>query len=106
MTISLLSWYHWSDSVWVEETRQRLRNRAELSRRKRTENRTENIVAGDASSFSEGSKSVADDEDISIIDDDTLHHRHAIYNENDDSDGVEELGGLIGEPAAIRQRRP
>lgn len=92
----------------MEETRQRLRNRAEISRRKRTENRTQNIATGDASSFSEGSKSLLDDEDISIIEDDTLHHRHAFYNENDDSDGVEELGGLAGGPeaATVRQRRP
>lgn len=106
LTISLLSWYHWSDSVWVEETRQRIRDRVDSSRRKPTE-RGPHVGAGDGSSYSEGSKSLADDEDISVIDEDSLHHQHAFYNENDDSDGegVEELGNVLDE-AGVRKRRP
>lgn len=98
-----MSWYHWSDSVWVEETRQRLRDRADLSRRKPTENRASNI-RGDVSSHSEASKSLADDEDISVIDEDALQRLREYYNANDDSDGVEELSDVLGE-SGVRKRR-
>lgn len=97
LTVSLLSWYHWSDSVWVEETRVRLRNRAEESRRKRAEIMSQS--GGDVS-FEGSSKSFDDDEDISIIEEKSLHR--SLSDDNDDSDDIEELSGYSGE---TRQRK-
>lgn len=78
MTVSLLSWYHWSDSVWVEETRQRLRDRAEESRRKR-----QDLLFDD-------------DEDISIIEEKSMHR-------GDDSEDIEELSGFS--ESEVRKRK-
>lgn len=102
LTVSLLSWYHWSDSVWVEETRLRLRNRAEESRRrKRAEMMSPS--GGDVSSTFEGSsKSFDDDEDISIIEEKPLHRSLIVRSDSDDSDDIEELSGYSGE---TRQRK-
>lgn len=94
LTVSLLSWYHWSDSVWMEETRKRLRNRAEESRRKRNEALSTHDMAG----LSNDEKSFEDDEDMSIIED--KPHR----TPDDDSDEIEELSGF-SEGQAIRQRK-
>lgn len=95
LTVSLLSWYHWSDSVWMEETRKRLRNRAEESRRKRNEG---SLSAHDIAAASNDEKSFEDDEDISIIED--KPHRSF----DDDSDDIEELSGF-SERQEIRQRK-
>lgn len=94
MTVSLLSWYHWSDSVWMEETRKRLRNRAEESRRKRSEG-----ISRDISGTTIDEKSFEDDEDISIIEDKPLHR-----SLEDDSDDIEELSGL-SESGELRLRK-
>lgn len=90
LTVSLLSWYHWSDSVWMEEARKRLRNRAEESRRKRSQG-TSDISTTDEKSFE-------DDEDISILEE------KPIRSLDDDSD-IEELSGL-SESSEIRRRKP
>lgn len=95
LTVSLLSWYHWSDSVWMEETKKRLRNKAEESRRKRAE-----AMARDISTSTMGEKSFDDDEDISIIEEKPLHR-----SLDDDSDDIEELSGF-GDSGEIRQRKP
>lgn len=95
LTVSLLSWYHWSDSVWMEETRKRLRNRAEESRRKLNEG---SLSAHDIAAASNDEKSFEDDEDISIIED--KPHRSF----EDDSDEIEELSGF-SERQEIRQRK-
>lgn len=94
LTVSLLSWYHWSDSVWMEETRKKLRNRAEQSRRKRTE-----AISRDISTTTIDEKSFEDDEDMSIIEDKPIHR-----SLDDDSDDIEELSGF-SESREIRQRR-
>lgn len=92
LTVSLLSWYHWSDSVWMEETRKRLRNRAEESRRKREG------MPRDTSGTGIDEKSIENDEDISIIEE------KSIRSFDDDSDDIEELSGL-DESREIRQRK-
>lgn len=94
LTVSLLSWYHWSDSVWMEETRKRLRNRAAESRRKRNEG----LSPHDIAATSNDEKLFEDDEDISIIED--KPHRSC----DDDSDDIEELSGF-SERQEIRQRK-
>lgn len=96
LTVSLLSWYHWSDSVWMEETRKRLRNRAEESRRKRNEG---TLSSHDIAATSNDEKSFDDDEDISIIED----KPHRSFND-DDSDDIEELSGF-SERQEIRRRK-
>lgn len=92
MTVSLLSWYHWSDSVWMEEARKRIRDRAEESRRKRAE-----VMSGDISASSVGEKTFDDDEDISI-----LEEKPAQQSFDDDSD-IEELSGFS--ESELRQRK-
>lgn len=94
LTVSLLSWYHWSDSVWMEETRKRLRDRAEESRRKRSEG-----ISREISTTTIDEKSFDDDEDISIIEDKPLQR-----SQEDDSDDIEELSGL-GESGELRLRK-
>lgn len=89
----MLSWYHWSDSVWMEETRKRLRNRAEQSRRKRNEDPSHGL-----SVTSNDEKSFDDDEDISIIEEKPLRSL------DEDSDDIEELSGF-SERAELRQRK-
>lgn len=91
MTVSLLSWYHWSDSVWMEEAKKRLRNRAEESRRKRSEG-----ISTDISTTTIDEKSFEDDEDISIIEEKPL-------SPEDDSDDIEELYALS--ETELRQRK-
>lgn len=93
LTVSLLSWYHWSDSVWMEEAKKRLRNRAEESRRKRSEG-----ISGDISTTTIDEKSFEDDEDISIIEEKPLHR-----SLDDDSDDIEELSALS--ESELRQRK-
>lgn len=92
LTVSLLSWYHWSDSVWVEETRQRIRDRAEESRHKREER-----VGMDRSDVS--TKSFDDEEDISIIEEKSL-----LRSNSDDSEDIEELSGF-SEEVKVRKRK-
>lgn len=87
--MSLLSWYHWSDSVWVEEAKKRLRNRAEESRRKRSQG------ISDISTTDE--KSFDDDEEISILEEKPIRPL------DDDSD-IEELSGFS--ESELRQRKP
>lgn len=94
LTVSLLSWYHWSDSVWMEETRKRLRTRAEESRRKRNEG----LSPHDIAATSNDEKTFEDDEDISIIEDKPLR------SFDDDSDDIEELSGF-SERQELRQRK-
>lgn len=92
-----MSWYHWSDSVWMEETRKRLRNRAEEIRRKRNEM----LSAHDILVTSNDEKSsFDDDEDISIIEEKPIRS----LSLDDDSDDIEELSGF-GEHQEIRQRK-
>lgn len=95
MTVSLLSWYHWSDSVLMEEAKKRLRSRAEESRRKRLEGMSRSEFS--ASTIDE--KSFEDDEDISIIEEKPLHR-----SLEDDSDDIEELSGL-SESGELRLRK-
>lgn len=95
MTVSLLSWYHWSDSVWMEETRNRIRNRAEESRRKRSEG-----ISRDISTTTTEEKSFDEDEDISIIEDKPLPRSQ----DDDDSDDIEEISA-IGESSELRKRK-
>lgn len=78
----------------MEETRKRLRNRAEESRRKRTEGTSRDI----SSTIDE--KSFEDDEDISIIEEKSMHR-----SLDDDSDDIEELSGF-SESGELRQRKP
>lgn len=78
----------------MEETRKRLRNRAEESRRKRNEG----LSLHDISATSNDEKSFDDDEDISIIEEKPLRSL------DDDSDDIEELSGF-GERQEIRQRK-
>lgn len=91
LTVSLLSWYHWSDAVWMEEARKRLRNRAEESRRKRSQG------ISDASTTDE--KSFDDDEDISI-----LEEKPTKRSLDDDESDIEELSGF-SESGELRQRK-
>lgn len=74
LIVSALSWYQWSDSVWVEEARQKLRNRVEESRRKRNKPRAQRFESVSDISSTSISNDVADedDEDISIIDDKSI----------------------------------
>lgn len=94
----LLSWYHWSDSVWVEEAKQRLRNRA-MESRKRREHRSETPEEMPmTTSIEESNKGFDygeddDDEDISIIDEQSLLKL--------EEGEIEELSG-VGE---VRQRK-
>lgn len=85
----------------MEEGRQRIRNRTKGNRRERHENRISNIAPTSVAAMGEDSKSLLDDEDISVIEED-IHH-HAFYNENDGSD-VEELGDFVSS-STVRQRR-
>lgn len=87
-----MSWYHWSDSVWVEDARQRLRYRAEESRRKRDDR-----LGSDRADVS--SKSFDDEEDISIIDEKSLHRSNS-----EDSEDIEELSGF-SEKGGTRKRK-
>lgn len=95
----LLSWYHWSDSVWVEEAKQRLRNRALESRKRRErllESTTEEMSM--ATSIEESNKGFEfgeDDEDISIIDEPSLLKLEEAE--------IEELSSISG--IGIRQRK-
>lgn len=97
LTVCLLSWYHWSDSVWVEEAKQRLRNRATESRKRRErgiESTMEELSM--STSFEESQKGfddIEDDEDISIIDEQALSKL--------DEEAVEELSGI----SEIKQRK-
>lgn len=79
----------------MEETRKRLRDRAEESRRKRNEA----LSSHDISAPNTDEKSFEDDEDISIIGDKPLHRAL-----DDDSDDIEELSGF-SERQEIRQRK-
>lgn len=74
MIVSALSWYQWSDSVWVEEAKQKLRIRAEESRLKRNKpQRSQRFGSvSDISSTSISNGADEDDEDISIIDDKSI----------------------------------
>lgn len=78
----------------MEETRKKLRNRAEESRRKRSEGMSRDI------STTTIEKSFEDDEDISIIGEKPLLHRSI----DDDSDDIEELSGF-SESRELRQRK-
>lgn len=80
---------------------QRIRNRTKGNRSERHENRISNITPTDAAATGEDSKSLLDDEDISVIDEDT--HHQPFFNENDGSD-VEELGDFVSS-STVRQRR-
>lgn len=96
LTVSLLSWYHWSDSVWMEDAKQKILTRAAESRQKRGERFVE--TTPDISSFStsndESNKAFdEDDEDISIIDEKILHKME---------DDIEELAAI----REVRQRKP
>lgn len=95
--MSLLSWYHWSDSVWVEEAKQRLRNRA-MESRKRRERRSESTPEemSMTTSIDESNKGFDygdDDEDISIIDEQSLLKL--------EEGEIEELSGV----SEVRQRK-
>lgn len=79
----------------MEENRQRIRNRTKGNRSERHENRITNVAA-----ISGESKSLLDDEDISVIEEDV--HHHAFYNANDGSD-VEEVGDFVSS-STLRQR--
>lgn len=79
----------------MEETRKRLRNRAEESRRKRAER-----ISRDISTTTIDEKSFDDDEDMSIMEEKPLHR-----SLDDDSDDIEELSGF-SESAEPRQRKP
>lgn len=90
LTVSLLSWYHWSDSVWVDGMPQRSKNR-ERGRR-----RVEERTPIDRARVS--SKPFGDDEDISIIEEKSL-----LRSISDDSEDIEELS--FGEGFEIRKRK-
>lgn len=101
LTVSLLSWYHWSESVWMEDAQKRIRARAKDIRHKRSSLlRSAHETKSDRSSLStsndESNRSFnADDEDISIIDERALLSM-------DDVDDIEELSGLSDE---LRMRK-
>lgn len=93
MTVSLLSWYHWSDSVWLENSRQQIRIRAEESRQKRAER-----LSTGSPTNEETNKSFEEDEDISIIDEKSLRR------DEDDSDDIEELSSFSGSALRLRKQ--
>lgn len=86
-----MSWYHWSDSVWVDGMPQRSKNR-EVGRR-RIEERITSDKAGVSSS-----KPFGDDEDISIIEEKSL-----LRSISDDSEDIEELS--FGEGFELQKRK-
>lgn len=88
LTVSLLSWYHWSDSVWVDGMPRKDRD----GRRRRIEER----IPLDKAEVS--SKPFGDDEDISIIEEKSL-----LQSISDDSEDIEELSS--GEGFELRKRK-
>lgn len=90
LTVSLLSWYHWSDSVLVDGMQRRSKNR-ERGRR-----RVEERIPSDRAAVS--SKPFGDDEDISIIEEKSL-----LRSISDESEDIEELS--FGEGFDIRKRK-
>lgn len=97
--VSALSWYQWTESVWVEEAKQKLRVRAEASRQRRINTRRQGSVS-DISSASVSNddspqKPSEDDEDISIIDDKSIEELDEEIAE------IEELMAVEG----VRQRK-
>lgn len=97
LTVSLLSWYQWSDSVWMEEARKRIRNRAEESRRKRSQGISEVSTTDEKSFDDDDEEEEVEEEDISILEE------KPIRSLDDDSD-IEELSGL-SEIREVRQRK-
>ncbi|XP_031628086.1 seipin-like [Contarinia nasturtii] len=88
MTISLLSWYHWywTNSVWMEQTRENLRQRSEESRRKRAELISRSIEE----------KIFPDDEEISILEE------KPIQRSIDDDSDIEEFESGWSESTEIK----
>lgn len=101
LTVSLLSWYHWSESVWMEDAQKRIRARAKEIRQKRSSLlRSSHETRSDLSSLSTSNDDLhrsfnEDDEDISIIDEKALLSM-------DDGDDIEELSGISGD---LRMRK-
>lgn len=98
LTVSLLSWYHWSESVWMEDAQNRIRARAKEIRQKRSSQlrSTRSDLSSLSTSNDESNRSFnEDDEDISIIDE---KGQMSV----DDVDDIEELSGLSSE---LRHRK-
>lgn len=100
LTVSLLSWYHWSESHLMEETRQRIRSRAEEARRRRSGGRASHdttdvssISASNDESFKQFDEDDDEDEDISIISE-KLAKMH-------ESDEIEEISDI----SDVRRRK-
>lgn len=99
--MSLLSWYHWSESVLIEEARQKIRSRAEESRKRREKfsEATTPDVSSISSSNDEYVRSFGeedDDEDISIINEKSM-------SKLSDVDEIEELSDVGDLP---RRKQP
>lgn len=101
LIISLLSWYHWSDAVWIEEAKQKLRSRAAESRRRRAQQMLESLsdvsTSGSQRNFEED-----EDEDMSIIDDKSVESfSKSVETLNEDEEIEELLASNV-----LRQRKP
>lgn len=102
MIVSLLSWYHWGDYVWIEDAKEIFRNR--VSRRKRNRGGISQIAisisikffnefifatADCSTSIDESNKILDDDDIISLADD-----QSAFSNRSGDSPVDNKYGNL------------
>lgn len=73
--VSVLSWYQWTESEWVEEAKQKLRDRAEASRQRRTKSKhldSASDISSASTSNDELLQRTSEDDDISFIDDKSI----------------------------------
>lgn len=80
LIVSALSWYQWAESEWMEEAKQKLRDRAEASRRRRNHPRRYGSVS-DVSSAS-----ISNDEPSTQHEKQQQQHLQKLHHE-----GLEEL---------------